>query len=77
MVFVMSLQKLIQNIFSLFCNHFEYNGIRNKKQTVYRSRRRLGTWLLIAIHKHVNNLSVTLATDIAIECMTDNNNYWN
>ena len=48
-----------------------------KKQTVYRSRRRLGTWLLIAIRKHVNNLSVTLATDIAIECMTDNNNYWN
>ena len=38
---------------------------------------RLGTWLLIAIRKHVNNLSVTLATDIAIECMTDNNNYWN
>ena len=39
---------------------------------------RLGIWQFVTIRKHVNNLSVTLATDIAIECMThNNNNYWN
>ena len=43
-----------------------------------RTRRIVGSWPLITIRKCVNNVSVILATDIVyIECMTDNNNYWN